>query len=685
MFISNTKYEENNIKMSNQTSKKFGSFQDLSTSTKERIENVIDSLDRNSITYNIYYGYPVIDEKNKKDFVKGIIICKKGIFILYENDNEKNTYVSRIVQLISQDSELYGEIWQRNYLFGFNMNNDENLLNIYLGKEDIFDDIIIKQVNRAIQTAYGLSREDNRETHNNNSIGSKIKKRNTYIGTFDEKQFNMIHSDDNKNIRIRGLAGSGKTILLAKKMAYLHYKHPKKNIAFIFYTVSLTQTIIELFKKYYKDYNRYDDPDFTKINILHAWGGVGKKGFYYEFTNKTDNKFFRYQEALESKGNEEAFEFVCRNLLENIEENNANTKFYDYVFVDEAQDFKINFFKLARKSLKEGGRLIYAYDELQSLSEENSIPTKNEIFGEDECIDINLNTSYRAPVEVLTTAHALGLGIYRNVDNGELPFVNMIRDKEVWLGIGYEESDGTLQYGEYVELSRNEERLSENGIINTFSFENDEDQYEKLANIIIDLLKNEDVCPEDILIIDLSHKLKTNHAKFRQIFNSFARRESLFSEGTDHLAFTINLVDKENPTRMKLKNAIPYTTIYRAKGNEANLVFIVNSDSLEIVKSISRNKIFTAMTRARYAVWLMGMKTIAAFEDEIEKVKSNNYKLCFTYPTEEELDKIKTYGAVETLNEYKIKGLADNILELKQHNPEMTRKLLLELLKDMGD
>lgn len=666
-------------------SQKFGGFQDLSPITEGRITAVIKSFDAENISYSIYYGYPVIDEKEQKDYVKGIIISTKGIFVLYENNQEQNVYVSRVMQLISQDYELYSVIRKLEFIKEIDLNNPSAVLAAYQSSDDIFDSLVISQANRAIQTAYGLSKKDDREIYNEGSIGSKIKERNTFIGTFDEKQFNMIHSYDDKNLRIRGLAGSGKTILLVKKMAYLHFKFPEKKMAFIFYTISLKQTILDLFKKYYKDYDRYGEPNFNQIDIFHSWGGFGKKGFYSEVSQKVGITPKNFSEARDKKlQGEDPYEYVCRDLLENIDLN-IETNLYDYLFVDEAQDFKINFFKLAKRSLRSNGNLIYAYDELQSLSEENSIPSKIEIFGDEECIDINLKTSYRAPVEVLTTAHALGLGIYRDVKEEEIPFVNMIRDKEVWLDIGYEVTEGRLDYGEFVGLARNESKLTEQNIINTLPFENETEQYEKLALTIINLLKFEDVKPEDILIIDLSYKLSNNHSNFRMIFNRIAREQKLFIAGTDKLAVSINLVNKDNPTRIKLENTIPYTTIYRAKGNEANLVFIVNSDSLEMIKSISRNKIFTAMTRARYAVWLMGLKQTSVYEKEIKAVEDNDYTLKFNYPTESQLEKIKTYGELETINEHKMKKVAEGISELKDSNPELARKLLLEMLQSLGE
>jgi superfamily I DNA and RNA helicase len=667
-------------------SRKYGSFNDLSTKTEKRLKEIIKKLDENQFEYNIYYGYPVIDEKQSKDYVKGIIISSKGIFVLFENEKERDAYVSRVVNLISQDSELYSAIRNLNYIKEYNLNNYQEFIMYYTQCEEIITKENIEKANRAIQTAYGLSKNDDRAITTNNTLGAKIKARNTFIGTFDETQFNMIHSYNSDNLRIRGLAGSGKTVLLVKKMAYLHYKFPEKNLVFVFYTVSLKQFIYNLFKKYYKDYDRYGEPNLDKILIVHGWGSLSNKGFYSEVCNRIGYIPKTFNEAsLQASKGENAFDYACKDLLEYINTNNISTNFYDYIFIDEAQDFSLHFFKLAKKCLTESGKLIYAYDELQSLNEENRIPTKSEIFGEEECIDINLTTSYRTPVEILITAHALGLGIYRDVGEGEIPFVNMVKNPQIWIDIGYHIQEGKLEYGHWVALARNEKRLNNEKLITTISCESEIQQYNELSKIIINLLKNEDIIPEDILIIDLSYRLSDNHSRFRTIFNERAREAKLFIPGSDQLAVTINLVNKDNPIKMREKNAIPYTTIFRAKGNEANLVFIVNADSLEMVKSISRNKIFTAMTRARYAVWLMGTNEIDLYEKEIDMVKSKNYVLEFIYPTKVEMEQIKTYGEMESESERKIKNVVKDISALSKTNPQLAKKLLTEMLNSLGD
>lgn len=658
---------------------KYGSFDDLSVQNKVDIEKVIEVIEGLEINFDIYYGYPVIDENNKKDYVKGLLITDKGIISLYEHTEEEESYKARIFQLISQDKSLVSLLYTNLSLIkSVELKDITSIVSAASSGDNLLSEENIMKVNRAIQMAYGLSNIDKREIVKHDSLGAKIKKRNSFIGKYDATQFNMIHAYENKNLRIRGLAGSGKTILMVKKMAYLHYKDKNKKIAFVFYTQSLKQTILKMFKKFYKDYDRYGEPNFSNISILHSWGGKYTSGFYSEMAKICNEPVINLFDAKSSKAiGEDAFEYVCRRLIENLSAEKLEV--YDYVFIDEAQDFKIQFYNLVKKSLKTNGKIIYAYDELQSLNEDNSIPSKSEIFGDEECVDINLKISYRTPVQVLSTAHALGLGIYREVPEGELPFVNMIKDKDVWKDIGYEVVDGELNYGKYVELKRTEDIINDPDILNVIQTTSLDTQYKQLSELIMKLINEEDVLAEDILVIDLDGKyLKNNHQTFRSIFNKLAREKNFLED--DKVKVSINLINKDNPNVYKNEGQVAYTTIFRAKGNEANIVFIINAGTLQMLKSHSRNQIFTAMTRTKYAVWLIG-ENIEGYINEIRKVEQEQYKLSFTYPTELELEEIQTYGEIDSRSEINYYGVEKNFEELLENNPDLA-KLLLDKLNN---
>lgn len=658
---------------------RYGSLDFLRENTKNRILELLNKLDESDIFYNIYYGYPVIDECNNKEYVKGFIITKFSILIIYEYEAEMDVFSSCLINHISDDKSLIKIIRNFDEYIDFidissDYSEDIKTLN---KKNEVFTEDDILKINRSIQKAYNLTSVDNREISNEDTLGSQLKKRNTFIGQYDSTQFNMVHSPITSHQRIRGLAGSGKTILMLKKLAFLHYNYPNLNLAFIFYTISLKSSLIKLFEGFYREYDRYNKPNMNKVNILHAWGG-SVRGFYSDLCDKVNFSKKTYGESLQIPGNSDPFEKVCKELNDHIK-NEPFPGLYDYIFIDEAQDFGINFFHLCLQALKnekkeellniETGYLIYAYDELQSLKEEATIPSKVDIFKvEDKCLDINLKVSYRTTVEILTTAHALGLGVYRKVEDGEHPLVNYVAESN-FIDMGYKNKYGDFSKGDLIGLYR-EEKKSGVSVPEPINFHSSVEQYKYLSNMIMDLVKNEDILPSDIMIIDLDDRtLKSNYKQLIDVF---------YKNIPENIDIRIRLMDKKTPNRTTVANEVLYTSVYRAKGNESNLVIIVNSNSIPLSSrnSLNRNKIFTAMTRAKWKVWLLG-ENMEDFKYEIKKIQEKEYCLEYVSPNDEELKKIKLLSAEEE----KIDHTTANVEKLLSTLPEdVKRKLLLKYM-----
>ncbi|GHT06346.1 hypothetical protein AGMMS5026_01930 [Endomicrobiia bacterium] len=95
--------------------------------------------------------------------------------------------------------------------------------------------------------------------------------------------------------RIRGLAGSGKTVVLARKAAHLHGQHPDWNIAVTYNTRSLCQQIKELVRRFYYDQCE-DEPNWEKIKIIPAWGGRSE-GIYSQVANYYNIQPVTFSEA----------------------------------------------------------------------------------------------------------------------------------------------------------------------------------------------------------------------------------------------------------------------------------------------------------------------------------------------------------------------------------------------------
>ncbi len=86
------------------------------------------------------------------------------------------------------------------------------------------------------------------------------------------------------------------------------------------------------------------------------------------------------------------------------------------------------------------------------------------------------------------------------------------------------------------------------------------------------------------------------------------------------------------------EGSIAITHIYRAKGNEAPVVFVVNSDYCESPYGIKqrRNILFTAMTRSRAWTYVVGVgDRMDQICTELQKIKDDEFSLDFHYPTKE--------------------------------------------------
>ena len=261
--------------------------------------------------------------------------------------------------------------------------------------------------------------------------------------------------------RIRGLAGSGKTVVLALKAAYLHAQHPEWTIAVTYYSRSLSQQVESLVTRFAFEHS-YEPPDPERLRILHTWGGSGRGGLYTAMARAAGAPVRDFQYASATYGMDNAFLGVCRELLEFTDGVDV-APLFDAVLIDEAQDLPIEFFRLVYRFTKHPKRIVWAYDELQRLSE-SAMPSTLELFGTDlagQAVvnidnranearkDIVLEVCYRNTPWALATAHAIGFGIYR--PGG---IVQHFDDYELWGQIGYDTVHGSLSPGSEVTLRR---------------------------------------------------------------------------------------------------------------------------------------------------------------------------------------------------------------------------------------
>ncbi len=621
----------------------------------------------------LYIGYPIVATEEGPSPIDALLVSReKGlvVFSLVENKNlpdpeiQDDIYNKLQSKMLAQKSLMIGrKLVTPIHLIVFapalntasvsqdncdvcNINNLENALDGLENWEtssNYYESLV-----SVIQTTSSIRKgRKKREAQKVDSRGAKLKHLEESIANLDNHQARAVIETVDGVQRIRGLAGSGKTIVLALKAANFHVKNPDWKIAVTFNTRALKGQFRQLIKAFTIEQSG-DEPDWNNIQIIHAWGAPGnndRDGIYYNFCQINGVEYYDFRSAKDKFGQGKEFEGACQKALN---ESPNSTGFYDVMLVDEAQDFPPAFLRICYELLKPEKRLVYAYDELQNLSS-NSLPSPDEIFGKDsngnikvrlaQDQDIILKKCYRNSRPVLATAHALGFGIYRAAPEGsQTGLVQIFDDKRLWSDVGYEVTDGDLTDGKEVTLSRTLESSPEfleshspiEDLIQFHHFRSKEEQAQWVTDEIHNNIANDELRPDDIMVIN-PNPLSTRD-------EVAPIRKQLFQRGINsHLTGA----DKSPDIFFDTDNqSIAFTGIFRAKGNEAGMVYIINTqDCFSSFGNMARvrNQLFTAITRSKAWVRVIGVGTdMMLLKNEFEKIKQHDFSLQFRYPTVDE-------------------------------------------------
>ncbi len=158
-------------------------------------------------------------------------------------------------------------------------------------EEDVFK--VILSILEGSQTIRKRNERSLKE-FGNGTKGAILTDIENQIANFDEEQKRAAFRIIDGPQRIRGLAGSGKTIVLAMKAAMIHLQEPDSHILYTYYTKQLHGYIENLIRKFYRQFSD-SEPDWKKIDIKHAWGGRNIEGVYYKtcIDNNIPPKSFR--------------------------------------------------------------------------------------------------------------------------------------------------------------------------------------------------------------------------------------------------------------------------------------------------------------------------------------------------------------------------------------------------------
>ncbi len=529
--------------------------------------------------------------------------------------------------------------------------------------------------NRLIGTIDGanvLVRVKPRKGVESGSRGDIANKLEAEITKFDNQQRHGYMISKKGVQRIRGLAGSGKTVILAMKAALTHIENPHAKILFTFHTKSLYQHVQRLITRFYRQFSD-GSPDFENgIKVMHSWGGRAAPGVYYEACLANGVTPLTLSQARELGGN--PFDEICKTFLKEKPDPSIT---YDYSFIDEGQDFPNAFVRLVAKSTKYN-RTTWAYDELQNIFQ-TFLPSMQEVVGNDiesSEDDIVLYKCYRNPREIIVCAHALGFGLY---SGGRI--AQMLETKERWESMGYEVHKGNFKVGDSMVIFRPEENslksVSESQtcdeIISVKTFENSDSEIKHVVSRIQKDLAS-GLRPDDILVVSLDNR----HAKM--YLNRMA--EELLDKG---IQSNNNHQDTYGVRDFEQEGKVTLSTINKAKGNESYSVYVLGVDAVSgnYARKSDRNMIFTALTRAKGWVHITGIRDNATFfEEEVDRAKSFFPNMEFTYTDpvnmikdDMELDKYSDIEAEKEFEKLASQIGIDKIRELvESRNREKGRK-----------
>ncbi|NET08498.1 MAG: ATP-binding domain-containing protein [Symploca sp. SIO2B6] len=480
--------------------------------------------------------------------------------------------------------------------------------------------------------------------------------------------------------RIRGIAGSGKTVVLCQKAAHMHLKHPDWDIALVFFSRSLYHPIIAQLDKWLRRFSAGEvgyEPKNSKLRPLHAWGAKNQPGLYSTICKATGSKPLTANDT-QSKQPNEALAEVCTHLLHAT----VVPTLYDAILIDEGQDLIVDdqhkfkgkqpFYWMAYQALRavdhaqpQQRRLIWSYDEAQSLESLN-IPNASELFGEELGHLVTGEYSggikkseimprcYRTPGSILTAAHGIGMGLLRR--GGILTGITRIED---WQAIGYEVT-GNFTPLQQITIRRPKENspnlipeLWQGQVLEFIAYRSRQEELSILAKNILDNLRHDGLKPSrEILVIVLglgveAMKLETAVAEF------------LLWQGIDiYIPSTVDCnilkTDKENynPNKFWCEGGVTVSRIHRAKGNEAEMVYVVGLDNVAKDESNLqlRNQLFVALTRAKAWVKLSGVGSYPLYEEMWRVIRSRDtFTFTFRQPPQRE---ISVTDAGELLKRY---------------------------------
>lgn len=315
----------------------------------------------------------------------------------------------------------------------------------------------------------------------------KVKRK---ILLFDGDQTRFVYQrSDKRRITIQGLSGTGKTELLLHKLKEIYVESKDSKVIFTCHNKILADSLRGRIPDFFNFMKVEEQIKWNeRLWCVNAWGGQADRnsGAYSYICSFYGIPFHRYNTSNN-------FDIVCKRALQDLESVDVGAIgfAFDYMLVDESQDFTKNFFDLCEKVTK--NTVYVAGDIFQSIFDSNIV---SEIQP-----DFLLSKCYRTDPKTLMFAHALGMGLF------EFPKLRWLEDRE-WKACGYlvDKEEGSLNYSLSREPLRRFEDLENEGYTSIELVKTSQQLNEDAETKIIEIIRtiraeNPTVLADDIGII----------------------------------------------------------------------------------------------------------------------------------------------------------------------------------------
>lgn len=373
---------------------------------------------------------PWVDNQYNYDYRGGWTFLKPGypITFVQEDDNSDafEDYMSDFKEDLGHIVDKYGyseklgrpRTWES--LFFKRVGNDTDFRD-YLSNNELQSKEEKRKVEILISLLIGsINKAEEISLDPPETLLEKVKNK---ILLFDSDQTKFLYQEpapEERIIWIQGLAGTGKTELLLHKIKDIFVKEPDSIIGMTCHNKVLAgvlwNRLIQFFNS--KGVNRQIDPE--KLRCFHAWGSYSDpdSGMLRYICSVYELPFY----SLRETGN---FDNACLATLKNLKKSTKykeGVRAFDYIFIDENQDFPDSFFELC--DLVTSTRIYAAGDIFQNIF---TISRKNP----GQAANILLNRCYRTDPRTFMFAHGMGMGLF------ERNKINWLSDED-WEKCGYE-------------------------------------------------------------------------------------------------------------------------------------------------------------------------------------------------------------------------------------------------------